>query len=99
MTQDTPLTISSNRGRSEVVRVLLEAGANINHQTKVRRGPREVEVTYSKCSKHLNVYMYICTLQNKATPLMCAALEGHTDVVQVLLSRQDVDINMRDKVR
>ena len=29
---------------------------------------------------------------------MCAAQEGHTDVVQVLLSRQDVDINMRDKV-
>ena len=29
---------------------------------------------------------------------MCAAGGGHTDVVQVLLSQQDVDINMRDKV-
>ena len=29
---------------------------------------------------------------------MYAAVGGHTDVVQVLLSRQDVDINMRDKV-
>ena len=29
---------------------------------------------------------------------MYAAYGGHTDVVQVLLSRQDVDINMRDKV-
>ena len=29
---------------------------------------------------------------------MYAAGGGHTDVVQVLLSRQDVDINMRDKV-
>ena len=29
---------------------------------------------------------------------MYAAGGGHTDVVQVLLSQQDVDINMRDKV-
>ena len=29
---------------------------------------------------------------------MFAAGGGHTDVVQVLLSLQDVDINMRDKV-
>ena len=29
---------------------------------------------------------------------MYAAVGGHTDVVQVLLSRQDVDINMRDEV-
>ena len=29
---------------------------------------------------------------------MCAAGGGHTDVVQVLLSRHDVGINMRDKV-
>ena len=40
----------------------------------------------------------LCTLQDKLTSLMLAALGGHTDVVQVLLSRQDVDINMRDKV-
>ena len=29
---------------------------------------------------------------------MLAAGGGHTGVVQVLLSRQDVDINMRDEV-
>ena len=39
-----------------------------------------------------------CTLKNKLTPLMCTAAGSHTDVVQVLLSQQDVDINMRDKV-
>ena len=42
--------------------------------------------------------MYSVSLQDKDTALMCAALEGHTDVVQILLSRQDVDINMRDEV-
>ena len=40
----------------------------------------------------------LCTLQDKATALVWAAIAGHTDVVQVLLSRQDVDINIRDKV-
>ena len=40
----------------------------------------------------------LCTLQDKTTALMRAAVEGHTDVVQVLLSQQDVDINMRDEV-
>ena len=29
---------------------------------------------------------------------MYAAAKGQTDVVQVLLSRQDLDINMRNKV-
>ena len=28
---------------------------------------------------------------------MYAAVGGHTDVVQVLLSQQDVDINMKEK--
>ena len=37
-------------------------------------------------------------LQDKYTALMCVAGRGHTEVVQLLLSRQDVDINMRDKV-
>ena len=40
----------------------------------------------------------LCTLQDKLTPLMCAAYKGYTDVVQVLLSQQDVDINIRDQV-
>ena len=45
-----------------------------------------------------SVVCTLCTLQIKLTSLMYAAEGGHTDVVQVLLSRQDVDINMRDKV-
>ena len=32
---ETPLVMSSDRGHSEAVAVLLEGGANINHQTKV----------------------------------------------------------------
>ena len=43
-------------------------------------------------------YVNYVYLQDKLTPLMCAAVGGPADVVQVLLSRQDVDINMRDKV-
>ena len=43
-------------------------------------------------------YVNYVYLQDNHTALMFAALKGHTDVVQVLLSRQDVDINMRDKV-
>lgn len=37
-------------------------------------------------------------MQDNDTALMYGAMRGHTDVVQVLLSRQDVDINMRNKV-
>ena len=37
-------------------------------------------------------------MQDKHTALMCAAVGGHTDVVQILLSQQDLDINGRDKV-
>ena len=42
--------------------------------------------------------LLLCTLQDKLTPLMWATVRGHKDVVQVLLSQQDVDINMRDEV-
>ena len=35
--QCTPLIISSHFGHSEVVRELLEGGANINHQDKVAK--------------------------------------------------------------
>ena len=45
------------------------------------------------------MYMHLCMLQDKYTALMCAAARGHTDVVQLLLSKQDVDINLRDKVQ
>ena len=33
--QDTPLTVASYLGHKEVVQVLLEAGAHVNHQDKV----------------------------------------------------------------
>ena len=51
------------------------------------------DCTYPQC--WLVNYVY---LQNNNTALMYAAAKGHTDVVQVLLSRQDMDINMRNKV-
>ena len=40
----------------------------------------------------------MCDVAGQITALMCAAVGGHTEVVQLLLSRQDVNINMRDKV-
>ena len=43
--------------------------------------------------------MYTHMLQDKCTALMFAAGAGHTDVVQLLMSRKDVDINMTDKVK
>ena len=54
-----------------------------------------VSVNSSVCS---SVVCTLCTLQDNVTALMCAAYVGYTAVVQVLLSRQDVDINMRDEV-
>ena len=38
-------------------------------------------------------------IKSKLTPLMLAAREGHTEVVRVLLSRNDLNTNMRDEVR
>ena len=62
---------------------------------RVLHQPECGSVNSSVCS---SVVCTLCTLQYKATPLMCAAVEGHTDVVQILLSQQDVDINMKDEV-
>ena len=49
-----------------------------------------------------SVVCTLYTLQYEATPLMYAAERGRTEVVQVLLSQQEVEstvVNMRDKVR
>ena len=37
-------------------------------------------------------------MQSKNTALTLAAAWGHTDVVQVLLSQQDLNIGLRNKV-
>ena len=39
------------------------------------------------------------TLQSQLTALMLAAMGGHTAVVNKLLTRQDLNINMTDKVQ
>ena len=56
----TPLVISSYRGHSKKVTILLEAGANINHQTKVRYSLEDGANT-QQCSKYLNVHIIIIT--------------------------------------
>ena len=46
---------------------------------------------------HCNIPLSL--IKGKLTPLMLAAREGHTEVVRVLLSRNDLNTNMRDEVR
>ena len=46
---------------------------------------------------HCNIPLSL--IKSNLTPLMLAAREGHTEVVRVLLSRNDLNTNMRDEVR
>jgi ankyrin repeat protein len=74
----TPLIAAAGAGRSEVVKLLLDKGADLNYQnqerviTKGRKRPRK-------------------KTKFGGTPLMHAVKGGHTEVVGLLLDRHDLN--------
>lgn len=87
----TPLYQACYRGYTEMVTLLLDYGANINHQEPTSG----TTPLYASCSKgyHAIVELLlerganpaICSTRNR-TPLMDASYRGHTNVVRCLLN-------------
>lgn len=77
----TALMYAAQYGFIDSVKILLQNGANINHQT-----------AESNCySEH----DYFCIHNARRTALMYAAQEGHFEIIKYLIS-QNADINIRD---
>ena len=79
------LMMSARDGRTEVVSLLLEAGANTDLQNKVKLCTRRCGFG-TLCTKSLLSHSYISVItQNGYSALMMAAREGRTEVVSLLL--------------
>ena len=99
---ETPLMIASRGGHVDIVRLLIEAKAQVNIQKEVwlLLPPQNTTSSY-KCKnivegvgKHAAfcVFNTICLTQDGATPLWIASQEGHSDTVNTLI-RNGANIN------
>lgn len=79
----TALMYAAQYGFMESVKILLEAGADINAQTK--KGNLEDN----------NCWEHICIANGERTALMYAAQEGHLDIAKYLVEK-GANINLKD---
>ena len=79
----TALMYAAQYGFMDSVKILLEAGADINTQTQ------EGNMTDKYC------YDDLCITNGKRTALMYAIQEGHLDIAKYLISK-GADINLKD---
>jgi CDK inhibitor PHO81 len=95
----TPLTAAAAKGRVEVVRYLLDEGADIH----LRPAPY-VRSALSEACNHGHVEVVALLLARGAdtgpaitgwTPLMAASSQGHTDVVELLLAHSCGDVDQQ----
>ena len=99
----TPLIYACRQGHLEMVRLLVKAGANPNHLTKLGKSPlleaiefeREdvFELLVSEDTTDINLRG---PAKNDRTPLVKAAELGRDSMVERLLSRADIRVNAVD---
>lgn len=86
---DTALLIAVRKGREPIARVLLELGANVNHQNRTRRSPLHEAAQQGSIVlvRLLLTYRSRLELQdvNGNTPLHLAAGRTNTDVTEFLI--------------
>jgi uncharacterized protein len=101
---NTPLIIASGRGRVDVIRVLLEYGAQVDEETAFGLFESKSAIAWASSQGRVDVVSLL--LQAGAnphfpsakgvflgkTPMMWSASQGRTDVVRVLLAA-GVDVN------
>ena len=93
----TPLWAASLGGHTDVVKILIEGGANVNHGTTTKSSPLRAASFHNRLDviKYLIAHGADLDSPNIAgqSPLMIAALRNHRDSVE-LLARRGADINL-----
>ena len=92
--QSTALGIAANWGHEAVVRILLDAGANIEAKNEVRRARRST-TSAPECADSL---ITTRSAQNGYSPLVCSARNGRHAAAKLLLER-GANVDGKDNVR
>lgn len=89
--RNTALTLACFQGRAEVVSLLLDRKANVEHRAKVRSLGQICQDTLTLIPNEL-ICKYCDLIQTGLTPLMEAASGGYAEVGRVLLDK-GADVN------
>jgi ankyrin repeat protein len=100
-TGTTALMLAANLGYTEIVRSLIDFGANINLTRKtygltalmLAASANQIDIVKLLISKNVDVN---AINEDGSTALMAAAAKGHLDVVQILLAA-GADANITDQ--
>ena len=89
----TALIAAVRTGSIEVVRMLLDAGADVNSASVVRLWPRLVTSTTERLGNSPYFFM-----QHGATPIIVASDLGHAAILRLLLAHPLANVNAQDEV-
>lgn len=95
----TALMLATSHGNYKMVRMLLDAGADINIQgtiqTTICNWPMKFPITF------LPISNFLCLFPDEdgSTALMCAAEHGRMDIIKILLAQPDCDSTIQDLVK
>jgi ankyrin repeat protein len=101
--KQTPLIYACRQGHLEIVQLLLKAGANPNHLTKLGKSPLLEAIEFG----HEEIFQLLIaedtidinlrgSAKNDRTPLVKAAELGRDSMVERLLSRAEIRVNNVD---
>ena len=97
----TPLMYAASRGHIDIVKILVNANVNIEDVNKEnmtalylasREGWYDVVVYLIKCGANVN----IASGTTNRTPLFCALMNDHHEIVKYLIHNTNIDIEGRD---
>ena len=95
----TALMIASSKGYTDVVRCLMDRKAAVNFQANVSISSRTSASLRTIAIKILNALTikYFCSSQGGWTALMMASVNGHLDIVTLLVEK-DAPVDTRNSV-